>query len=342
MKNVLQKYLKRIIFYLIPLFFFTNQKYTTCNDISVLSEYNSIDEKLDDICKNNKNLCIMIDAIKHSFNALNTFSQSVKTENKKYLISYDNVNSNNINCQDISVNIEAKSDNEKYTISLSTCTSILEGNLKINTEKFQNSTKLHFEKIIIFANKTSIIGDMHVSILYNDKKFDYVKIFDDELFTNGMNIIMENVFNNYTNQLRSIIELNEYQLLSQIKYFGDVINKFAREYSFINQKIKNNETKITYIAYNEFGYETLINIYDHMYIPNLTVHFEYALNYNITYHEGNFTLDYMNFSKSKNDVFIGNFINKFSEFEKIIPNSDSICIWNTIKKDFGEKFKEYK
>ena len=111
--------------------FFTNQKYTTCNDISVLSEYNSIDEKLDDICKNNKNLCTPLDAIKHSFNVLNTFSQSVKTENKKYLISYDNVNSNNINCQDISVNIEAKSDNEKYTISLSTCTSILEGNLKL-------------------------------------------------------------------------------------------------------------------------------------------------------------------------------------------------------------------
>ena len=113
MKNILEKYLKRIILYLIPLFFISNEKYTTCNYISILSEYKDIDQELDIICSNNKKLCIMIDAIKYSFNILNTFSQSVEIKNESYHIGYENVNSNNIKCGNISETIEIKEDNEE-------------------------------------------------------------------------------------------------------------------------------------------------------------------------------------------------------------------------------------
>ena len=116
-------------------------------------------------------------------------------------------------------------------------------------------------------NKTSIIGDMQILIEYNVKKFYYYKIFDDENFIKGMDEIMENIFKNYTNQLKNIIELDEYQLLSQLKYFSDISNQFAKEYSFIEQKLKDNESKITYIAYNKFEYGSLINIYDHIVFP---------------------------------------------------------------------------
>ena len=74
----------------------------------------------------------------------------------------------------------------------------------------------------------------------------------------------------------------------------------------------------------------------------MVVFFEYALNYNITYNEGNFTFDYMNFSKSKNEVFVGNIINKSAEFDVLIPPEESKEIWKIIKNDFNEKFKLYK
>ena len=342
MKNILEKYLKRIILYLIPLFFISNEKYTTCNDISILSEYKDIDQELDIICSNNKKLCIMIDAIKYSFNILNTFSQSVEIKNESYHIGYENVNSNSIKCGNISETIEIKEDNEEYIFSFSNCTSTLEGKLKVNGTEFQNSTELYLDKITIFMNKTSIIGDMHILIEYDDKNFYYDKKFVDENFTKGMDEIMKNVFKNYTNQLKNIIELDENQLLSQIKYFSDISNQFAKEYSYIKQNLKDNESKITYIAYNKFEYGSLINIYDHIYIPNITIFFEYALNYNITYHEGSFMLDYMNFSKSKNDVYIGNIRDNSSEFNERVSIEESKEIWDTIKKDFREKFKEYK
>ena len=42
-----------------------------------------------------------------------------------------------------------------------------------------------------------------------------------------------------------------------------LVNQFAKNFSFINQTLENNETKITYIAYNSFKYNSLINIYDY-------------------------------------------------------------------------------
>ena len=87
----------------------------------------------------------------------------------------------------------------------------------------------------------------------------------------------------------------------------------------------------------------MINIKNNIYINNLTVSFEYALNYNITYNEGSFQIDYMNFTKSNKDgVYIGNMINKYAGFEEIVTKEENEEIWNTIKIDFYNKFKKYK
>lgn len=352
MKNFLTKYLKRIFFYLIPLFFITNQKYTTCDDNLSLSEYPDINEELDKICQQNKFLCIMIDAIKYSFKSINSFSQTHE-EKTYYVLSYQNVKSLNISCQNVSAEIEGnegeiKDEEGKYIISFSNCTSHMDGKLVIRGRTYRNNfpTEIYLDKIIIFMNKIALKGEMHILFEYgmiNNSYFYPIVDHDyEEQYIYQMGKIMENVFKNYTYQLKNIIELNEYQLLSQLKYFSDISNQFAKNFSFINQTLENNETKITYIAYNSFKYNSLINIYDYIYVPNLVVFFEYALNYNITYNEGNFTFDYMNFSKSKNEVFVGNIINKSAEFDVLIPPEESIEIWKIIKNDFNEKFKLYK
>ncbi len=53
----------------------------------------------------------------------------------------------------------------------------------------------------------------------------------EEQYIYQMGKIMENVFSNYTYQLKNIIELNEYQLLSQLKYFSDISNQFAKNFT---------------------------------------------------------------------------------------------------------------
>ena len=224
----------------------------------------------------------------------------------------------------------------------------MDGKLVIRGRTYRNNfpTEIYLDKIIIFMNKIALKGEMHIlfehGMINNSYYYPIVDHDYEEQYIYQMGKIMENVFKNYTYQLKNIIELNEYQLLSQLKYFSDISNQFAKNFSFINQTLENNETKITYIAYNSFKYNSLINIYDYIYVPNLVVFFEYALNYNITYNEGNFTFDYMNFSKSKNEVFVGNIINKSAEFDVLIPPEESIEIWKIIKNDFNEKFKLYK
>ena len=344
MKNVLPKYFKRIFFYLIPLFLISNQKYSTCDENFPFSNYPDFNEELDKICQQKKFLCIMVDAIKYSFEAINSFSQTYEEKS----IIYQSTKSYSISCQNISPEIknnkDSNSEDGKYTFSFSNCTSFIDGQLIIKNIKSYSSfvSELFIDKIIISMNETSLKGEMQISFEYDktfNRTFDYDLL--DEKYRLYMDKIMVNVFMNYTYQLKNIIELDDNQLLSQLKYFSDISNQFAKQYSFYSKK-NDKENDITYIAYNGFKYNSLINIYDYIYIPNLVVFFEYALNYNITYNEGNLTFDYMNFSKSKNNVYVGNIINRSAEFEENISPEESNNIWEVIKTDFEEKFKMYK
>ena len=110
--------------------------------------------------------------------------------------------------------------------------------------------------------KNPLKGEVHLIYQYNEminKTFDYNK--DEEIFEGNVKIkmdnIMENVFHNYTYNLKSIIELDDYQLLSQLKYFGDIINRFSKEYSILKPAFDGSENKISYIGYNGFDYLTL-------------------------------------------------------------------------------------
>ena len=119
-------------------------------------------------------------------------------------------------------------------------------------------------------------------------------------------------------------------------------NKFTKQHSLFDPEIDDNHHNITYIGYNIFTWDSLININNYIYLSNLSVTFEYALDYNITYNEGSFVLDYMNFSKiQKDDVYLGNIIYKESNFDNIMPIEESNNIWKIIIVKYLDIFPTY-
>ena len=346
---------KRILFWLIPIFLITNQKNSISCDNLKLTEDINIENELKKICKANKVLCPMTDAVYYSLNTIKTYSKTYEIQSENKELKYQNVKSKSLSCKNISSEIiidkiiEEDKD-EKYSISFSNCTSEMTGQLFINEyDETTFESELYFDKIIFIKRKNALNGEMNLLFEYNqelNKTFNYDRdyfLYYDDLIE-SMDIIMENVFGNYTFNFMSNVELNNNGLTSQMKYLGNIINKFTKQYSLFSPKIENNQNKLTYIGYNQFKSDSIININNQIYISNLSVIFEYALNYNITYNEGFIVLDYMNFSKiqTNHDIYIGNIINKSAEFDNVISPEESETIWNLIKSDFHDKLDKYK
>ena len=358
MKYSFSNYLKRLLLYLTPLFFISNQKYSNCIGDSFYDEYPNIQEELNKYCKQDKNICPMIDAIIQSLTSINTYSNTYEKSLGDNNLKYNNVHSSYITCKDVLAEIkdnetEIENNDEKYVISLVNCTSLMKGELKYSDVNYPNfQSELYLYKITIFITKKPLKGEMHILFEYDDmiNKTYYYKpesdFEDDEIIKMKLNEIMEEVFQNYIEKLKGIIELEDFQLDSQLKYLDDIINQFAKNYSIlVKKKIDLSKNNVSYIAYNELKFDpnNFINIKDNMYIPNLHITFEYALNYNITYNEGSFLLDYLNFSKTQNSkVYVGNIISKYAPFEEILTQAESEENWKRIKTDFSEKFDEYK
>ena len=158
-----------------------------------------------------------------------------------------------------------------------------------------------------------------------------------------MDNILKEIINNYINILISIIQIDEITQISQIKYLNEIINKFSKAYSLLYSNINDLKNNITYIAYNDLKYDFFVNIRNKLFIPNLFITFEYALNYNITYSEGYLTFENVTISllKNNNEDYFWN-ININAEFNDFICEEDKFLIWNVINNDFYNSFQKYK
>ena len=348
MKEYFSNLIKRILF-LIPLFLFTNQKYPLSCDKSQLNSIGDIELELSEICKNNKVLCPMVDAIQYSLIIIKKYSKTYEIYPDSSELKYQNARSVLLTCDNITTNIEKLEDNkdEKYSISFNNCESKITGQLSIKSEEYSFSSYLFFDKIIFVKRKLALNGELNLLLEYSqniNETYYYdrdkiIPLYIDSNLTRQMDTIMEYIFSNFTSNFKYNVELNEALLNSQIKYLNDIINKFTKQYSLFDPEIDDNHHNITYIGYNIFTWDSLININNNIYLSNLSVTFEYALDYNITYNEGFFVLDYMNFSKiQKDDIYLGNIINKEPNFDKIISAEETNDIWDIIKYDFYIKF----
>ena len=158
-----------------------------------------------------------------------------------------------------------------------------------------------------------------------------------------MDNILKEIVDNYINLLISIIQIDENTQIAQIKYLNEIINKFSKSFSLLDSNIDDLKNNITYIAYNDMKYDSFINIRNKLFIPDLTVTFEYALNYNITYREGYWTFENVTISllKNNNEDYFWN-ININAEFNDFICEEDKLLIWKVINNDFYNSFQKYK
>ena len=348
MKDYFTELIKRILF-LIPLFLFTKQKYPLSCDKLQSNEVVNIDIELNKICKEHEILCPMVDAIKYSLKIIKSYSKTYEIYPDISELKYQNAKSFFLLCENITLNIEKFEENkdEKYSITFNNCESKFMGQLFIIDEGITFLSSLFFYKIIFVKRKLAINGELNLLLEYDqdiNKTYYYdSSIFSETDYLHQMDTIMEYIFSNYTSNFKYNVELNENLLASQTKYLNDIINKFTKQYSLFDPEIDDNHHNITYIGYNIFTWDSLININNYIYLSNLSVTFEYALDYNITYNEGSFVLDYMNFSKiQKDEIYLGNIIYKEPNFDNIMPLEESNNIWKIIKYEFLNKFINYK
>ena len=329
---------------------FTCEKnYILSNDIPIIEPQHL--EKLYEICKNENYLfCSITEAIKHSLFISRIDYKSFPEKNEEIInLRYENVYTPNLICE----NLEAKIEEEKILISLLNCTVIASGALILrnNTEIIYHYksffSELYFKKLNFYQNKRSTKGELNVTFDYNEDfsdsyNFDKTDpIFD--LSPNNllikMNEILKQVLKNYIYNLKSKIEIDENLQISQIKYLSEINSKFAKGYNLFNFEIDENKNNITYIGYNDIQYKDFINIKNKIFIPYLFVSFEYALNFNITYNEGNFTFENVTISRNTEEDYFGSLINKNADFNSM---EESNIIWNIINSNFYINFKEYK
>ena len=128
--------------------------------------------------------------------------------------------------------------------------------------------------------------------------------------------------------------------------FSNTIKVFRNKFSYfrgpriMDETIKN----ITYIAFNDFEYDLSVNINSKIFFPWMNVSFEYALNHNISYHEGYFIIENFVFEEDsrKDNKYNGygyNISYKYPQFSNDIDNND---IWKTIINEFKYNLNKYR
>ena len=358
MISFLKNFLNTIIYFII-LNVFNKSNYISSKTINLQPE---LLEKLYKICKQEDTIfCSMTESIKYSLNSIKTDLKSYPSNNCTdiFCLKYENVYTQDIECQDVEPkieNIQSTQTDGKFVISFIKCTFfttgslyLLEGN-NINNSYNTFLSEIYFDKINFYQNKRSTKGELNITFefdktyneLFNYNKTDTIFNINDTNLITKMDNIMKEIVDNYINVLISIIEIDESTQITQIKYLNEIINKFAKGYSLLDSDIDDNENNITYIAYNDIRYNSFINIKNKLFIPNLFVSFEYALNYNITYNEGDLIFENISISKNNEDDYFGNITNINAEFNDLVCAEEKYSIWSTINNDFYNNFKKYK
>ena len=330
------------------------------------SQNNSLHQEkefaFNETCKNiNPIFCSMRDAINYLTKTFKSsppkYNTTTSTIGNDIEFSYNKISSPNIICNGIEIEEENLTDSEiqdiQYLMKFKQCNVLTYGyiDLKFFSTQIVNNelffAELNFDSIILSQRKRATKGEVNITFI-SDNKYNYDK--QNEIFgytivdlTKSMDNYMTDIFNVFQDDIKKKTELDSMELTTQIKYLTDTINFFYKNFSSFDIELNDNENKITYIAYNDIEYDSFINIQDRIFIPKLFITFEYALNYNITYNEGNLTVRDISFSKPPEikDSF-GDYEENYAEFNNLSNEKEVKLIWDTIYTDFKAKFKEYK
>ena len=309
--------------------------------------------KINQECKKNPIYCSMALAIEDIFTSIQ--SEEIVTNNFLFCdllcVQYTNIFFRDLICDEnieLKEGIIDKSLGDSYQIKLNNCNILIDGKISyINSEitsidfgTFLSELKF---KSIIFHQAKGVSGRIDVKFENNTKKFNYNKkdaIFLSEIvnMTEQMDIIMEQVFDDFINKIYDKISLSE-----RSGIFYETINKYNAKFTYFNTSgIFDEKKSITYISYSKFVYDCNVHMKDKIFLCWMNITFEYALNHNVTYNEGYFVINNIifeereNFNNSYNYCSISNKSDVFNYLE----NNEEI--WDTIISDFKRTFNEYR
>ena len=344
-------YLYLIYFYFILLLILNNNNHILSKEINFQIIQPKHLEKLEEKCKEeNIFFCSMREAIIYSFTFINEDSKSFPINNctNELCLKFENVFTPNIMCED--VDTEIKNIDEKYIIFFSNCSVIVVGDLSLNEgKKYKFLSELYFSKINFYQSPHEIKGVLNISFEYDtnfNEAFYYNKeevIFRDNetILTSQMDNILKEVLEHFMYVYKSKLEGDEITQQNEI-YFKEISNKFGKAYSLFYPKINDDKNDITYLGFNDFRYDLYINVRNKLFISNLYITFEYAINYNITYNEGSLIIENITLFRNNHEYYFGNITNETAEFNDLICEEDKNLIWDNINKDFYINFEKYK
>lgn len=351
--QIFSKYLKRIFLYLIPLIVFTNQLEPKCIDNSTYNETNKIYDEINKICQQENSSCPMGKAIIQIFKTVSLISNThEKKVNNNSTLSYQNARNSNISCKNI---IYLSNEVENYVFNFSNCTINVTGTLEIQEDDNVLSFKHYlseFDMDFITFNLSKDNNNKKImDILYefpdnleDTFRYDCKNYNVNRIYSEESKEIMINISTLYADKMYNLTRMIN-DIEKQENILQGIINQYKSKTSILKED-KEYSNYITYVAFNEFNYNSSIFCPEAIFLINLKVDFEYALNYNITYNEGFITFDYiygiMNSKKTKEDTphYVGNKIDHSADFDKILSPKEREYIWSTIKDEFLKLLKE--
>ena len=264
-----------------------------------------ISDNLDEACKVNSIICSINQAINNVFFTYQYEEKNILSNNDD--LSFRIISSKIHFFEPKCDKIEYFINDNNYSIIKSNCSILIISDLYIG-QKFNNEIDMKNYLIeflvdkLIFMNKKN---NHSIKFEVNNETLNYNK--NEPIFQiPSIKEIIESEFNNLSLKLKTL-------------YIDDINNKFSiidvnknleRVFNFLYNngpfyfidynEIEENNQKITYLSYDSFIYNNYIIALDTIFISNFSITFEYAINYDIDYNEGYFTISDFAYTQNQN------------------------------------------
>ena len=339
---------KTFIIFLITILFI---KLSFSKDYSSL--YNDKERKqLDSACMRNPTVCPMIPAIEDIFKQIQEEEIEAKSDSvcNNLCLTYSSIHIRDMICEKI------KATNDTLTayseINFINCSILVSGEIgyenrdykSINFGNFLSELKIPSLIFYRFAKIEKInFNYINATEKFNyDKNKYFFKSMSEDLIEH-MNVILNKVYDEFINKLTEKVN----PILRKEDILSRTTNKLYEMFTFFDKgpSLFDETKNVTYISYNKIDQFEKIVIKDKIFFYNLNVEFQYALNNNITFNEGFFSIRTVDFESdtNKNNNYYDERIESMTKQAAVIDKlSNSKEIWTIIINDFKNKFNEIK
>ena len=315
------------------------------------------EEKLDSYCEKSPIFCIMKLVIEDIFEQIEAEEITIQNNNcNNICLLYNNIRVRDMICEDLNITYNSSSNLDKSEIIFENCVVLLSGEIGYENKDYKTImfgpflSELKFNSLAF--NHTQNLQTVDLNFENATKKYNYDSsraLFQswNEDLRDQMEEILSKTYDEFIKKLKEKLnpDLNKENNVNTI--FSNTKKQLCEQYSkFSGPSLFDEHKNVTYLSYKELdpNQKNSIIIKDKIFFHNLPVNFEYALNNNVTYNEGNFTLRDVCFeadAHKENNYYDVNIIDmeKIADFNSL---NNSMELWELIVNDFKQKFNENK